>query len=239
MPRSGRRPLSDADVKRKAFLVSCALAAAAALSGCRTSRPAVVQAPLQPIAGASRDSVVSDLQRQMSRIHAIRSLMRIRVARGQHTLSFRAQMLVEPKTRRMQLIAYTPFGTEAMTISADGDRAVFLDHIRHTAWEGSASELASSVSVLDPELGLAEWALDIAGFPARGDFVAADAGLASVSIADLTMTFEPPSFPPLNVIVTRAGQKVEITHLDLVSTDADVPEPAIPKGYRCCVAPQM
>lgn len=224
-------------MKRAAFVVACAIVFS--LSGCRTARPVGVEAPLQPLGATSREAVIPELQKQMSQLHAIRSLMRIRVSSGGRSLSFRARMLVEPRTRRMELVAYTPIGTPAMTITADGDRVVFLDHVHDTAWEGSAAELAESIGFFDPQLGLAAWGLDVAGFPAQGEFQAVEGGLASGAIADMTMVFDPPAFPPSHVTVTRAGAKAEITHLELASTDANVPPPAIPKGYRCCVAPRM
>lgn len=224
-------------MKRSAFVLACAIGLA--LSGCRTARPAGVEAPLQPLGATSREAVIPELQKQMSRMHAIRGLMRIRVSSGSRSLSFLARMLVEPRTRRMELVAYTPIGTAAMTIIADGDRVVFLDHVHDTAWEGSAAELAESIGFFDPDLGLAEWGLDVAGFPAQGEFQAVQGGLASGAIDGMTMVFDPPAFPPSHVTVTRAGAKAEITHLELASTDADVPRPVIPKGYRCCVAPRM
>ena len=224
-------------MKRAEFVLACAIGLA--LSGCRTARPVGVEAPLQPLGAMSRQAVIPELHKQMSQLHAIRSLMRIRASSGGRSLSFRARMLVEPRTRRMELVAYTPFGTAAMTIIADGDRVVFLDHIRDTAWEGSAVELAESIGFFDPQLGLAAWGMDVAGFPAQGEFQAAEGGLASAMIGDMTLVFDPPAFPPSHVTVTRGGAKAEITHLELASTDADVPRPAIPKGYRCCVAPRM
>jgi hypothetical protein len=224
-------------VRPAAFVLAGAIGLA--LIGCRATRPAGVEASLQPLGATPREAVILELQRQMSHLHAIRSLMRIRVSSGDRSLSFRARMLVEPGTRRMELVAFTPIGTSAMTILADGDHVVFLDHIHGTAWEGSSAELAEAIGFFDPQLGLAAWGLDIAGFPAQGEFQASEGGLASAAIATVTMVFDPPAFPPSHVTVTRAGAKAEITHLELASTDADVPLPAIPKGYRCCVPPRM
>lgn len=165
--------------------------------------------------------------------------MRVHVTSGERSQSFRAQMLVEPQTQRMELTAYTPIGTEAMTIAADGDRVMFLDHVHRTTWQGSSAELARSIGFFDPETVPAAWALDLFGFPARGEFVAGEAGLASGSVGDIRIVFDPPAFPPHEVTVTRGGEKLEVTHLELASTDANVRLLAIPSDYRCCVAPQM
>ncbi len=179
------------------------------------------------------------LTARMESLHAVRSLMRIRITTAARTQSFRAQLLVEPQRGRMQLSAYTPFGTEAMTLSADGDRIVFLDHVNHTAWQGSAAGLAGTIGFFDPQTNPAAWALDVTGFPARGDFETSDRGLAGGTIGSVQISFDPPSFPPHGVTVRRGSETLEITHLELVSTDADVQPATIPSGYRCCVEPRM
>ncbi len=217
--------------------VAAALVALVLAASCRTTRPAGNEAALAPLTPGT--PVIQQLSSRMASIHAVRSLMRIRVTTGARTQSFRAQLLVEPKRGRMQLSAYTPIGTEAMTLSADGDRIVFLDHVNRTAWKGSAAELARAIGFFDAQTLPAAWALDITGFPARGNFEASDRGLAGGTIGDIRISFDPPSFPPRNATVRRGSETLEITHLELVSTDADVPLPSIPKGYRCCVEPRM
>ena len=158
---------------------------------------------------------------------------------GERTQSLRAQLLVEPQTSRMELTAYTPIGTEALTILAEGDRVVFLDHIHRTAWQGSSAELARSIGFFDPQTPLAAWALDLLGLPARGEFVPGDAGLASGAVGDIRIAFDPPAFPPHNVTVTRGSERLEVTHLELASTDASVSPLKIPGDYACCVTPQF
>jgi hypothetical protein len=228
-------------VRRRATYVSAAaiIASLAALSACRTTRPAGREQPLQPLTVSSREAVIPELQRQMSSFHALRSLMRVHVTSGERSQSFRAQILVEPQTERMELTAYTPIGTEAMTIAADRDRVLFLDHVHRTAWQGSSAELARSIGFFDPQTLPAAWALDLFGFPARGEFVAGDAGLASGTVGDIGMGFDPPVFPPHRVTVTRGAETLEVTYLELASTDASVRPLSIPRDYRCCVAPEM
>ena len=52
----------------------------------------------------------------LAQVHAVRELMRVRATHGERTESFKAQLLVEPKANRVELTAYTPLGTSAMTL---------------------------------------------------------------------------------------------------------------------------
>ena len=112
---------------------SGALLALIVLSACASTR-SDHEAPLVP--GTPLDQV-----------HAVRELMRVRATHGDRTESFKAQMLLEPATRRIELTAYTPLNTSAMTLFADGDRVTFLNNIQRTQWQGSASELAGSLGL--------------------------------------------------------------------------------------------
>jgi len=153
----------------------------------------------------------------IAQVHAIRDLMRIRATHGERTQSFRAQLLVEPATRRIELTAYTPLGTSAMTLFADGDRVTFLNHIDQTQWQGSARDVAFFGGI-EP----ATWALAILGYPA-------DTGGLMVMSRDAAG----------HVTIVRGGDTVEITQTELMSTDASPRAPAIPREYRCCVAPAL
>jgi hypothetical protein len=137
----------------------------------------------------------------VAQVHAVRELMRVRATHGERTQSFKAQLLVEPKTNRVELTAYTPLGTSAMTLYADGDRVTFLNHIDQTQWSGRASEVAIFGGV-EP----AEWATKIV----NGQNT-----------------------------ITRGADSVEITPLQIVSTDASPQPPSIPREYRCCVKPAL
>lgn len=137
----------------------------------------------------------------LDHVHAVRELMRVRAMHGERTESFKAQLLLEPKTRRVELTAYTPLGTSAMTLYADGDRVTFLNHIDQTQWSGKASDVAIFGGI-EP----AEWAAKIVSG---------------------------------QTTITRGNGTVEITPLQLVATDASPQPPAIPREYRCCVAPAL
>lgn len=155
--------------------------------GCASTR-SVHEAPF--VAGTPLDQV-----------HAVRELMRVRATHGERTESFKAQLLVEPKANRVELTAYTPLGTSAMTLYAEGDRVTFLNHIAQTQWSGRASDVAIFGGV-EP----AEWATKIVSG---------------------------------QTTITRGADSVEITPLQIVSTDASPQPPSIPREYRCCVAPAL
>ncbi|HEY2322684.1 MAG TPA: hypothetical protein VGJ82_07440 [Thermoanaerobaculia bacterium] len=137
----------------------------------------------------------------LDQVHAVRELMRVRATHGERTESFKAQLLVEPKTNRVELTAYTPLGTSAMTLYAEGDRVTFLNHIAQTQWTGNASDVAIFGGIAP-----AEWATKIVNG---------------------------------QTTIRRGADTVEITPLQIVATDASPQPPAIPREYRCCVAPAL
>lgn len=152
-----------------------------------------------------------------------RSLMRIRATSGERTQSFRAQLHASPSA--MLLTAYTPLGTSAFRLYASGDRVVFLNDLEDTTWAGTASEFASSFGFFGDEtpVRMAQRILGRERSEPRG-----------VNIA-----YEPDSFPPKRVTVTRGAQKLEIEHLESVYTDAAIEQPDVPRGYKCCVPPRL
>ncbi|HEX7191681.1 MAG TPA: hypothetical protein VF381_08930 [Thermoanaerobaculia bacterium] len=137
----------------------------------------------------------------LDQVHAVRELMRVRARHGERTESFKAQLLVEPKRSRVELTAYTPLGTSAATLYAEGDNVTFLNHIAQTQWSGKASDVALFGGI-EP----AEWATKIVNG---------------------------------QTTITRGADSVEITPLQIVSTDASPQPPSIPAEYRCCVAPAL
>jgi hypothetical protein len=137
----------------------------------------------------------------LDQVHTIRELMRVRASRGARTDSFKAQLLFEPKAGRVELTAYTPLGTSAMTLYADGDQVTFLNHLDRTQWTGRASEVA-----LFEGAAPAQWAARIVNGETN---------------------------------IRRGTDMVEIMPLQTVTTDASLKPPAIPREYRCCVAPAL
>src|SRR5262249_55531813 len=122
----GAREADCAEMRRQALGVRLqALGVLLLVCACRSTAPSANETPLT--SGQSLDS-----------LHSIGALMRVRVSNAQRTDSFRAQVIVEPATQRVELVAYTPVGTSGMTIFADHDHVVFLNHIDRLAWEGDA-----------------------------------------------------------------------------------------------------
>jgi len=148
--------------------------------------------------------------------------MRIRATNGERTESFRAQLLASP--RAMLLKAYTPLGTSAARIYASGDQVLFLNDLENTTWSGTPAEFAASFGFFGDATPQAMAELILG---------------RRTSFPGVTIAYEPNAFPPKHVTVTHGAQRLEIEHLESVYTTAPVEEPAVPRGYRCCVPPRI
>lgn len=202
-------------MKTKSILPVAAAILAAAFISCRTARP--VGSPIAPLTATSADEAMTELRARREAFDGVRSLMRVRATKDGKTQSFRAQLIVHD-AKRMELIAYTPVGTTALTMKADGDDVSVQNHLEGSEWEGSASDLARSLGFLGAGLTPAEMAMLIVGIPPREEmtYEVEAAGLRRASIADLVVMFDPPAFPARNVVITRGGDRVEIEHLEVV-----------------------
>ncbi len=148
-----------------------------------------------------------------------RSMMKVRATRGDEVQSFRAQLVVNlPET--MELIAYTPVGTTALTIRAEGDRISYTNHLEGTTVKTTAEDLARSLGFYTAELKPYEMAMLLLGLPPRRElsYEASTSGLAKAVVADVTISFDPPQFPPRKVTVTRGADTLEIEHLETIAT---------------------
>lgn len=185
------------------------------LFACRTARPA--GEPLAALNAPSAEAAMEELLARRTQLGTVRTLMRLRVTSSGKTQSFRAQMAVE-NGRQMSLLAYTPMGTTALTLTADGAAVSIRNHLEGTEWDGSAAELARTFGFLGSALVPAEMAQLILGLPPRDDlqYDVTRTGLRAAGIGDLSVTFDPPSFPPKNVVVVRGADRVEIEHLEVV-----------------------
>lgn len=146
-------------------------------------------------------------------------MMKVRATRGDEVQSFRAQLVVT-KPETMELIAYTPIGTAAMTIRAEGDRISYTNHLEGTTVKTTAEDLARSLGFYTAELEPYEMAMLLLGLPPRRELLyeASAMGLARASVADVTVSFDPPQFPAHKVTVTRGGDTLEIEHLETIAT---------------------
>jgi hypothetical protein len=197
-------------MKRAAVVVALAL-----LVSCRTGRPDGVA--IAPLTATTAEEAMQQLRARRAEFDGLRSLMRVRATTNGKTQSFRAQLAIED-ARRMQLTAYTPVGTTALTLKANGDDVSVQNRIENSEWEGSANDLARSFGFLGAGLTPAEVAMLIAGIPPRDDlqYETDAAGLRRASFGDVVVVFDPPSFPAKSVVVTRGQDRVEIEHLEVV-----------------------
>lgn len=189
---------------------------AAAVISCRSAVPGT---PMTPLRASSGEDALSQLHDRVAAFAGARSLMRVRATTAGKTQSFKAQLVI-PNRESMELIAYTPLGTTAVTIRADGDRISFVNHVDKSSWEGSPEDLARSMSIYATSMKPADMAMLLIGLPASPavEYVATPAGLQSASTSEVTVVFDPPLFPPKRVVVRRGADVVEIEHMEIVST---------------------
>jgi hypothetical protein len=187
-------------MKLRAFLGIALIAVS-----CRTGRP--TGAPVPSLTASSPEEAVTQLQARRASFDGMRSLMRVRATTNGRTQSFRAQLVVHD-ARRMELIAYTPVGTTALKMTADGDRIVTDPPV---APEGFAF-------LRETGLTPAETGMLLLGLPPR-DGMQVDVqpgGLASATAGGITVVYDPPAFPAKRVVVTRGADRVEIEHEEVV-----------------------
>ncbi|MEO8380377.1 MAG: DUF3261 domain-containing protein [Acidobacteriota bacterium] len=175
------------------------------LPGCRTGRP--TGAPITPLQASSIDAATVQLRAERESFRGMRSLMRVRATARGETQSFRAQLVVHD-ARRMELIAYTPVGTTAMTMKADGDRITTEPAVAPASFDFLRA------AGLTP----AETAMLLLGLPPREDLTLdmTPAGVASATVGEITATFDPPAFPAKHVVITRGTDRIEIEHVEVV-----------------------
>jgi hypothetical protein len=183
-----------------------ALVALIAVIACRTGRPSGTA--VAPLTAPTAEAMTQLLREQRANFHGMKSLMRVRATRNGQTQSFRAQLAVHD-ARRMELIAYTPVGTTALTMKANGSEITSDPPVPPNSFDFLRSA----------DLTPAEIAMLLLGLPPRDDVQidVAPTGLASASAGGATITFDPPAFPAKHLVITRGNDRVEIEHLEVVS----------------------
>ena len=191
-------------------VAGCLLVLTASCRSAHVTGPAVV--PLQTAA------TLESLLARADSFAGARSIARVRVTTGGETRSFRAQLIVENR-QRMQLIAYTPVGTTAATITADGDHVTVVDALHGSTMEGSAERMLAPYGFFTGGLTPAEMGMLLLGYPPRRDLVyqTASAGLSHATAGDILVTFDPPAFPARHVVIDHGSDRVEIDHLEVAS----------------------
>ena len=180
--------------------------AALLLTSCRSTRPS--GSPVVPLTATTAAEAEAQLRERRGSFRGMRSLMRVRATTGGKTQSFRAQLIVHD-AQRMEMIAYTPVGTTALKMKAEGDRVTSDPPVAPEAFEFLRS------AGITP----AETAMLILGLPPREDVAVtfAPGGIAQAAAGDVTATFDPPAFPARQVVITRGADRIEIEHLEVVT----------------------
>ena len=225
---------------RRQIAVVALSALTALFAGCRTARPAGEETPLTALTSTTAADAEQQLAARRAQLTTERSLLHIRATNGGRSLSFRAQLQVD-HSGRMLLTAYTPFGTNAIRLYAAGGEVTFVNDFEGTWWRGSVAEFARTFGFFGTASPSA-MALLIAGLPVEEngfEHSYMPAGLARATVGDVVVTFDPPSYPPRHILVSRAAQSLDIETLESAMTRASIAPPAIPSDYKCCVAPRM
>jgi hypothetical protein len=177
-----------------------------AMPACQTGRPAGT--PIAPLTAPTAEAAAQHLRELRASFRGMKSLMRVRATRNGQTQSFRAQLAVHD-ARRMELIAYTPVGTTALTMKANGSDVTTDPPVPPSSFDFLRAA----------DLVPAEVAMLLLGIPPRDDLPVemTPAGLASATAGDARVTFDPPSFPAKHVVITRGSDRIEIEHLEVVS----------------------
>ena len=176
------------------------------LAACRTTRPPNAE-PLAPLTATSPAEAAQQLAVRRDEFRGERSLIRVRMPQ----ISARGQLQVDA-AGRMLLTVYTPIGTTAARLYVDGDDVIFLDDLHSTTWRGKASDLPGSLSMFANR----RLPLLLVGLPPAGleSITYAPTGMQSVTLPDVTITYDPPAYPPKKIVIIQGEQRVEIEHLD-------------------------
>ena len=187
-------------MRRAPFVLALAF-----ILSCTSTRPR--GAPVAPLTASTPEEALAQLHQMRKDFRGMRSLMRVRATEKGKTQTFRAQLVVHD-ARRMELIAYTPVGTTALKLKADGDRIT------------SDPEVPPESFAFLRNAGItpAETAMLLLGLPPRDDIsiVVEPGGLKSAVASDVSVTFDPPAFPAKRVVITRGADRVEIEHVEVV-----------------------
>jgi len=187
-------------MRRAPFVLALAF-----ILSCRSTRP--TGTPVAPLTSSTPEQAMQQLREQRASFRGMRSLMRVRATTKGKTQSFRAQLVVHD-AQRMELIAYTPVGTTALKLKANGENVVSDPKVAPEAFE-----FLRSAGLTPAQTGML-----VLGLPPHDDLRLdyASTGLASASDGRTTVQFDPPSFPAKRVVVTIENDRVEIEHVEVV-----------------------
>lgn len=208
--------------------------------------------PLPPLAAAAPGEAWDELLRIRRASPRLASYVSIRVESGSSKQTFRATIATDERGR-LRVDAFTPMGTAAFTLYADGDETTMIDHLNRSWWTGPFPTAARSLG-LPESLDAHSLAMIAFGLPAsaapesdRGARIVQAgvayrveaAGLAEATGEGWTATFDTPSFPASSVTIstTDGGRAMTVRHLEPGAASRAVDAPKIDSSYRCCVEP--
>jgi hypothetical protein len=198
---------------RWSLLAACLVAAA-----CRSTAPpaTVGEHAIAPLTSTNAEDALRALRAERNMLGGARALLHVRVTVGEDVQSFKASIDVHGD--HMELTAFTPLGTTAMSITADGDRVHVHDVLRGQDWNGTTADLSRAIGIFPPGVPPAEMAWLLLGYPPRSgvEVTATPTGLSSATAGDLTVRYDPPVHPPQRAEVTSPKQKVEVTMTQVI-----------------------
>jgi hypothetical protein len=185
-------------------------------AACRSAH--VVGPAIAPLPAVTTLSPIDALLARAETFPGARSVMRVRATTGGQTRSFRGQLIVENR-EHMELIAYTPVGTTAATIRAEGQQVTVTDALTGSVTGGNADELLARYGFFTGGLTPAEMGMLILGYPPRRDLLyeATPTGLSRATGGDVVVTFDPPALPAQHVLIEHGTDRVEIDHLEVAA----------------------
>jgi len=219
-------------------------------AGCASSRQEVT--PLPPLRAAGPSEAWDELLRLRRESPRLASYASIRVEAGGSKQSFRATIATDERGR-LRVDAFTPMGTAAFTLFADGVETTMIDHVSRSWWKGPFSTAARSLG-LPEALDAHSLAMIAFGLPAsaepeteRGERIVQAGvayrveaqGLAEAAGEGWTATFADPSFPAGSVTISTSdgARAITVRHLEPGAASRAVDAPKIDPSYRCCVEP--
>ncbi len=176
------------------------------LVSCRSTRPS--GSPVAPLTAVTVEDTTAQLRERRANFTGMKSLMQVRANVNGKTQSFRAQLIVHD-AQRMELIAYTPVGTTALNMKANGYKVDTKPAVPPESFS-----FLHSAGLTPAETGML-----ILGIPPRDDLSVTFGigGIANATAGGMSADFDPPSFPPKRVVITRGADRIEIEHLEVVS----------------------
>jgi len=178
---------------------------------CRTAR-LPDEAPLPPLQATSAEDALAKLRERLMKLTDVHALVRLRVTTTERVDTFKAVVTVNNR-QQMELTIYTPLNTTAATITSDGRSVTIRDALHGETVKATSEDLARTYGIFLPDVAPSDMALLLLGFPSVADaaYEATPTGLRRAAIGDMTIEYDPPA-----VHVTRPGQQVDVTVLDIV-----------------------